>query len=257
MNAPVRFEARGAVGVITLSRPRRRNAIDAAMSEALAAAINRLEGDPALRVGVLAGDGPVFCAGMDLAAFTDGAHEGILFGPGGVGGLTERARAKPLIAAVQGAAVAGGFELALACDMIVAEEGGRFGLPEVARGLIAGAGGALRLASLIPPARAREILLTGRLFDTAEAWELGLLSRRCPPGEALTAALDLAREIAAQAPLAIRNTLAASRLSDGFLHDEALFAGNRRLLEECLESEDAREGARAFLERRPPRWTGR
>lgn len=253
---PIRFETEGAVAIITLDRPERRNAIDAALGDALAAAIDRLEADPVLRAGVLCGAGKVFCAGMDLAAFAGGGHAAILERPGGLGGLTERRRAKPLVAAVQGAAVAGGFELALACDMIVAEEGARFGLPEVMRGLIAGAGGALRLATLIPPARAREILLTGRLFDTAEAWELGLLSRRCPAGEARAAALALAQEIAAHAPLAVRGTLAASRLAGGMPPGVA-WAQNSALLRACVESEDAKEGARAFLERRAPVWTGR
>ncbi|WP_323040587.1 crotonase/enoyl-CoA hydratase family protein [Gemmobacter sp.] len=256
MTDSVLFETDGNIAVITLNRPDRRNAVNADLADALTAAIDRLETDPALDVGVLAGNGKVFCAGMDLAAFADGQQDAILNRAGGFGGLTERARTKPLIAVVHGAALAGGFELAIACDLIVAEEGARFGVPEVIRGLIAGAGGALRLAELVPQARAREILLTGRLFDTAEAWDLGLLSRRCAAGQARDAALQLAREIAANAPLAVRGTLATSKL----LRDipaGAAWAENTRLLKTCLDSQDALEGARAFLERRAPVWTGK
>lgn len=256
MTEPVLFETDGNIAIITLNRPDRRNAVNVDLADALTAAIDRLERDPALDVGVLTGNGKVFCAGMDLAAFADGQQDAILNRAGGFGGLTERHRTKPLIAAVHGAALAGGFEIAIACDMIVAEETARFGVPEVIRGLIAGAGGALRLAELVPQARAREILLTGRLFDTAEAWDLGLISRRCAEGQAKDAAVHLAREIAANAPLAVRGTLATSKLLRD-IPSQAAWAENARLLKTCLDSQDALEGARAFLERRPPVWTGR
>ena len=165
-------------------------------------------------------------------------------------------RRKPLIAAVHGAALAGGFELALACDMIVAEEGCRFGVPEVIRGLVAGAGGALRLASMIPPARAREIILTGRMFDTEEAWDLGLIARRAAAGEGVATALALAREIAANAPLAVTESLRLSRAAERAQLAE-LWPENARTLRAILASEDAKEGAKAFLERRAPQWQGR
>lgn len=255
-NSVVLFEAEGPVAVITLNRPARRNAIDGAAAAGLGAALARFEADPDLRVGVLCGAGPVFCAGMDLAAFGAGQVEAVLFGPGGFAGLTEARRSKPLIAAVQGAALAGGCELALACDLIVAEEESRFGLPEVIRGLVAGAGGALRLAALIPPARAREILLTGRMIDTAEAWDLGLIARRAALGTARAAALALAQEIAANAPLAVRETLRLSRAAEA-AQLAPLWPENARTLREIMASEDAREGARAFLERRAPVWQGR
>ena len=254
-DTPVRFDPQGAVALITLDRPARRNAIDAAAAAGLAAALARFEADPDLRVAVLCGAGPVFCAGMDLAAFGAGQVEEVLFGAGGFGGLTEAPRTKPLIAAVHGAALAGGFELALACDMIVAEEGSRFGLPEVIRGLVAGAGGALRLASIIPPARAREILLTGRMIDTAEAWELGLIARRASVGVGVETALALAREIAANAPLAVTESLRLSRINEA-AQMAALWPENARSLRAILASDDAQEGARAFLERRPPEWRG-
>ncbi len=252
---PVRFETRGAVALVTLDRPDRRNAIDAASTDALRDALARFEADPDLHAGVLCGAGPVFCAGMDLAAFGTGQVEAVLFGPGGFGGLTELRRTKPLIAAVHGAALAGGFELALACDLIVAEEGSRFGLPEVLRGLVAGAGGALRLASLIPPARAREILLTGRMIDTAEAWDLGLIARRASVGAALDTALELAARIAANAPLAVAETLRLSRAAES-AQLAALWPENARTLRAIMASDDALEGARAFLEKRAPQWLG-
>lgn len=253
---PVRYETRGAIALFTLDRPERRNAIDAAMTNALRDALARFEADPDLHVGVLCGAGRVFCAGMDLAAFDTGQVEDVLFGPGGFGGLTELRRTKPLIAAVHGAALAGGFELALACDLIVAEEGCRFGLPEVLRGLVAGAGGALRLASLIPPARAREILLTGRMIDTAEAWDLGLIARRASLGAGLDTALELAGNIAANAPLAVAETLRLSRAAET-AQIAALWPENTRTLRAIMASDDAQEGARAFLEKRPPQWLGR
>lgn len=253
---PLRFETRGAIAILTLDRPNRRNAIDAATTAAMTDALARFEADPDLRVAVLRGEGPVFCAGMDLAAFADGQVETVLFGPGGFAGLAEAARTKPLIAAVHGAALAGGFELALACDLIVAEEGARFGLPEVMRGLVAGGGGAARLASVIAPGRAREIILTGRMIDTAEAWDLGLIARRAPEGGVLDAALALAQEIAQNAPLAVSASLGLSRAAEraGL---PPLWAENAATLRRIMASEDATEGARAFLERRPPRWQGR
>lgn len=254
--SPVLFETRGNIAIITLNRPERRNAINAEAGDALAEAVARLEADDALQIGILRGEGAVFCAGMDLAAFTEGKVEELLFAEGGFGGLTESHRSKPIIAACHGAALAGGFELALGCDMIVAEEGCRFGLPEVLRGLVAGAGGALRLASLIPPARARELLLTGRLFDTAEAWDLGLIARRAEAGQAFDAALALAEEVAKNAPLALRETLRLSREIERRAVDP-LWEENARTLKAVMASEDAAEGARAFLEKRAPEWSGR
>ena len=252
----VLFETDGAIATFTLNRPERRNAINADLSTALAEAIARFESDPSLRIAILHGAGKVFCAGMDLAAFGAGQVDEVLFRDGGFCGLTEAKRSKPLIAAVHGAAVAGGFELALGCDLIVAEDGCRFGLPEVVRGLVAGAGGALRLANLVPPARAREILLTGRLFDTDEAWEMGLLSRRAPAGEGLAAARALAHQINGNAPAAVRETLRLSRATDTAPVAD-LWAENADALRRIMASADAAEGARAFLERRDPVWTGR
>lgn len=254
--SPLHFATDGAIALITLNRPERRNAVNLALAEALDAAINRFEADDALQVAILHGAGKVFCAGMDLAAFTEGQVSDVLFRDGGFCGVTQRARRKPIIAAVHGAALAGGFELALACDLIVAEDGCRFGLPEVIRGLVAGAGGALRLSRHIPPARAREILLTGRLFDTDEAWDLGLLAQRAAPGEGLVAAQALARTIAENAPLAVRETLRLSQLTERAAVD-GFWADNAATLQRVMDSADAAEGARAFLEKRAPVWSGR
>lgn len=255
-DAAVLFSTEGAIARITLNRPERRNAVNLDLADALAGAIARFEADETLRVAILHGAGPVFCAGMDLAAFAEGQVSDVLFREGGFCGLTEARRVKPIIAAVHGAALAGGFELALACDMIVAEEGCRFGLPEVIRGLVAGAGGALRLSQLISPARAREILLTGRLFDTAEAWALGLLSRRAAAGDGLDAARALAETVAGNAPLAVRKTLRLSRLTERAAV-EGFWGDNAQTLQRVMTSADAAEGARAFLEKRAPVWTGR
>jgi len=255
-DAPVLFSTEGAVARIMLNRPEQRNAVNLGLADALSEAIARFEGDDARRVAILHGAGRVFCSGMDLAAFADGQVSDVLFRDGGFCGLTEARRTKPLIAAVHGAAVAGGFELALACDMIVAEEDTRFGLPEVIRGIVAGAGGALRLSRLIPPARAREILLTGQMFDTDTAWAIGLLTRRAAAGQGLVVAQTLAEMVAANAPLAVRETLRLSYLTEDAVAAD-LWQENARTLRTIMDSADAAEGASAFLEKRTPAWIGR
>ncbi|MBE2274904.1 MAG: crotonase/enoyl-CoA hydratase family protein [Rhodobacteraceae bacterium] len=252
----VLFEIRGRVAIITLNRPDRRNAIDAATCRRLRSAIDRLEGDGRLSVGILRGEGPVFCAGMDLVAFANGEAEEILFGPGHFAGLVSRERSCPLIAAVQGAALAGGFELALACDMIVAAEGSLFGLPEAKRGLIAGAGGAFRLGERLPPAIASEMVLTGDPISAERALQLGLINRIAGADRLLEEALALADRIAANAPLSLSHglklTAAARHAAQSRLWDE-----NDRRLREVVASADAQEGATAFTQRRPPLWQGR
>lgn len=253
--ALIGFDLIDGIAIVTMNRPEARNAINAAMNEALAAAIARIEDSPEIRIGVLCAKGPVFSAGMDLKAFAGGERDRILGGSGGLGGLVRRQRSKPMIAAVGGPAVAGGFELALACDMIVASPLARFGLPEPKRGLIAGAGGIFRLSQRIAPAKAAEIVLTGRSFDCDEADTLGLISRRTLDHDPLDAALALAREIADCAPLSISASLSLMQVVMTGT-DPALWRENDRLFGPVAGSQDALEGAVAFAEKRDPIWKG-
>jgi enoyl-CoA hydratase len=250
----VTVERQGPVLVITLDRPAKRNAMNGVMARGLAAAVDTLDADPQLVVGVLTGAGGTFCAGMDLAAFLTGDRPEV---PGrGLGGITRTPPATPLIAAVEGYALAGGCELALACDLIVAAEDATFGLPEVTRGLFAGAGGLVRLPRRIPPAIALEHALTGDPLPAAEAAGWGLVNRLTPPGGALEGALELAARIARNGPLAVRATKQVVQSAPGWPADE-LWDRQQVLLDEVFASADAREGAQAFTERRAPRWTGR
>ncbi len=243
----------GGVLVVTIARPRQRNAVDRAVAEGIAQAMERLDEDDALRVGVLTGAGGCFSAGMDLKAFATGERPHVA--GRGFGGLVERPPRKPLVAAVEGFALAGGMELALACDIVVAARDARFGVPEVQRGLVPAAGALLRLPAMIGRSAALELVLTGEPIDAERASDLGLVARVAEPGQALPTALALARRIAANAPLA---TLAAKRVVD----EAPTWSGpdrwalQRRVVEPVLASRDAREGARAFAERRAPIWSG-
>jgi enoyl-CoA hydratase len=201
MAEQVLLERHGAVLVISINRPERRNAVTREVSEGIAAGIDLLDSDAELSVGILTGVGGSFCSGMDLKAFVDGQRPEI--DGRGLGGITETPPNKPLIAAVEGFAVAGGCELALACDLIVAAENARFGLPEVTRGLVAGSGGLVRLPQKIPRAIALEYALTGDQFDAPTAHHWGLVNQLTPQGGALKAALALALRISANAPLAV------------------------------------------------------
>ncbi|OLT16484.1 enoyl-CoA hydratase [Pseudonocardia sp. CNS-139] len=250
----VRTERRGRVLVITLDRPHRRNALDGAAARALSAAVDELEAAPDLAVGVLTGAGGVFCAGMDLKAFVTGDLPEV---PGrGLGGMTERLPEKPMVAAVEGWALAGGFEIALACDLIVAGAGARFGVPEVKRALVAGGGAALRLPWRVPTAIAMELLLTGDPIDAVRAAAVGLVNRVVPDGGALGAALELAGTIAANGPLAIAATRRIAVGTLDWTSDEA-WDRQRAIADPVFASRDAVEGATAFAEKRPPRWEGR
>jgi enoyl-CoA hydratase len=240
-----------AVWIITINRPLVRNAIDWAVSLAVAQALDILEAREDLRVGILTGAGEHFCAGMDLQAFLAG--ESVEVGDQGVLGLTQRRLTKPVIAAVEGFALGGGFEVVLACDLIVASDAAKFGLPEVRRGLAATAGGLLRLPRQLPPRIAMELALTGGLIDAPRAERLGLVNALTASGNALEAALSFAQTISENAPLAVsvsKQILIEQQdwpLAEMFTRQSAL----ARLV---LQSEDAREGARAFLEKRPPVW---
>ncbi|MFD5946309.1 crotonase/enoyl-CoA hydratase family protein [Streptomyces collinus] len=250
----VRTERIGSTLLITLDRPEARNAVNAATATALAAALDELEADPALRVGVLTGEGGTFSAGMDLKAALRGESPDVE--GRGFGGLTESRPDKPLIAAVEGFVMGGGFELALACDLIVAAEDARFGLPEVKRGLIAAGGGVIRLPERIPHHLAMEFLLTGEPVDGRRAGELGLANRVTGQGQAVAEALRLAERVSANAPLALAAVKRVVRAAQG-ASDEEAFAFQRGEMKTLMASDDVREGMTAFAERRPARWTGR
>ncbi|PTH87119.1 enoyl-CoA hydratase [Streptomyces sp. A244] len=250
----VRTERIGSTLLITLDRPGARNAVNGATATALAAALDELEADPALRVGVLTGEGGTFSAGMDLKAALRGESPEVE--GRGFGGLTEARPDKPLIAAVEGFAMGGGFELALACDLIVAAEDARFGLPEVKRGLIAAGGGVIRLPGRIPHHLAMEFLLTGEPVDGRRAGELGLANRVTAKGQAVAEALRLAERVAENAPLALAAVKRVVRAAEG-APDEEAFAFQRGETKTLMASDDVREGMTAFAERRPARWTGR
>lgn len=254
MSASVRVERQDRVLVITIDRPRARNAIDRDTAEAVAAALDLLDGDGALAVGILTGAGGHFSSGMDLKAFLETGDRPEVEGRG-LAGLTLAPPAKPLIAAVEGYALAGGCELALACDLVVAAEGAAFGLPEVKRGLIAGSGGLLRLPRRIPPGIAMEHALTGEPMTAGEAHRWGLVNRLTPDGGALAEAERLAALIAANGPLAVRVTKQLVQEAAGAVSGEPWERQNA-LLAEVVASADAREGAAAFVEKRPPVWEG-
>jgi enoyl-CoA hydratase len=255
MSDTVLYEVRGETVILTLNRPSQRNSVNRELAAALRAALARLEADDSARVAVLTGAGEVFSAGMDLKAFLDGDGDAILFGEGRFGGFVDASRSKPIIAAVNGPALAGGCELALACDLIVANETAYFGLPEPAVGIFACAGGPFRLARRIPAAKACELALTADRLPAAEAHALGLVNRLVPSGQVLDAALDLSARILRNAPHAIAATLALLRAA-GADAERDLWTRNDHLWSEITATEDAREGARAFTEKRAPRWTG-
>jgi enoyl-CoA hydratase len=239
--------------VITINRPEQRNAMTLSAGRAIADALDALDERIDLTVGIITGAGGTFCAGMDLKRFLAGERSNV---PGrGFAGITERPPAKPVIAAVEGYALAGGFELVLACDMVVAASTAKFGLPEVRRGLVAKGGGLLRLPTLIPRAIALELILTGDMLDAQRAVELGLVNRVVPQGHALEAALELARSIAANAPLAITASKRVVVESASWSQAE-WFQRQEEVTEGVFTSQDAKEGALAFAEKRPPKWSG-
>jgi len=248
----VLVEQRDRILVITINRPQAKNAVNAAVSRALADAMDRLDDDPGLSVGVLTGAGGSFCAGMDLKAFARG--ENVVVEGRGMG-FTERPPVKPLIAAVEGYALAGGTELALATDLIVASKDSAFGIPEVKRGLVAGGGGLLRLPQRIPYAIAMELALTGDNLSAQRAHELGLVNVLAAPGKALDAAIELAERITANGPLAVAATKRIITESRGWSPEE-MWTEQVKILMPVFGSNDAKEGAVAFAEKRPPRWTG-
>jgi enoyl-CoA hydratase len=247
-------ERRDGVLTITINRPAQKNAISREVAVQLAAAVDELDADPTLSVGVLTGAGGTFSAGMDLKAFAKGETP-ILPGRG-FGGITQAVVRKPLIAAVEGWALGGGFEMALACDLIVAADTARFGLTEVKRGLIAGEGGVIRLPQRLPYHVAMKVLLTGEPMSAVDANQYGLVSELTASGAALAAAQELARRVAVNAPLALARVKEVVRDVQG-LNDSDAFAVQAEHASSLLTSEDAHEGAVAFAEKRAPVWRGR
>jgi enoyl-CoA hydratase len=250
----VLVERREGVQVITINRPQAKNALNLAVAEAVAAAVDELDADDGLRVGVLTGAGGTFSAGMDLKAFLRGESPAIE--GRGLCGITQTPPRKPLIGAVEGWALAGGFELLLACDLVVAAETARFGVPEVKRSLVAAGGAALQLPRRVPYAVALEMLLTGEPLAATRAAELGLVNRLTPEGGALDGALQLAATVAANGPLAVAATKEIARRSADWTFEEG-WRHQAELTGPVFASEDAREGSTAFAEKRAPVWKGR
>ena len=243
-------ETHGRVRLITLNRPEARNAVNSALGLALVAAIEDLDADDGLTAGVLTGAGRGFSAGMDLKAF---ASEGP---PKGFNQFLVNGSQKPLIAAVEGFALAGGLEIALTCDLIVAAKGVKLGIPEVNKGLFAAGGGLFRLPARVPYGVAMEMALTSDPILAEQAHQLGLVSRLAEPGKAAEVALELAERIAQNAPLAVAASKQIIRQTRG-LTEEDSWALQGPLVGKVFTSEDAKEGPRAFAEKREPNWTGR
>ncbi len=252
--APVLTERRGNVLLITLNRPAVRNSVNAALAEAVAGALDELDDDQTLAVGVLTGAGGYFSAGMDLGAFVKG--ESPWFGDRGFAGIAQRASRKPLIAAVEGFALAGGLEIALSCDLIVAARGARMGIPEAKRSLVAAGGALLRMPLRMPYHIVMELALTGDPLPAERFAELGLVNRLAEPGTAVDVALELASSIAANGPLAL---IASKRiLQEQFDWDSGeMWERQGAISGPVFASEDAKEGAAAFKEKRDPVWQGR
>lgn len=253
---PVRYEAADGVAVILLDRPEKKNAFDAEMSGELEAAVDRLEGESGTWVGIITGAGATFCSGADLGVVSSGGAYSIATERGGWGGFVRRERDKPIIAAVEGWALAGGFEIALACDLIVAAQSARFGLPEVTRSLIAAAGGLIRLPRALSHNVAMEIALTGAPMSAQRAYDLGLVNAVCADGEALTAARELAGRVARNAPLAVQASRRVLNFAATGAEDDAWRLGFREA-KRLGGTEDFAEGPRAFVDKRPPVWKGR
>jgi enoyl-CoA hydratase len=240
--------------LITINRPDQRNAVNAAVAHGIADALDELDSDDELTLGILTGAGKGFCAGMDLKAFVTGERP--YAGDRGFAGITQRAAVKPLIAAVEGFAVAGGLEIALSCDLLVAAKGAKLGVPEVKRSLVAAGGALLRLPRVLPRNVAMELVLTGDPITAERGYELGLVNRLAEPGEAVDTAIQLAEQIAPNAPLALA---ASKRILTETIDwpDSEFWHRQGEIVGPVMTSEDAREGATAFAEKRAPVWKGR
>jgi len=253
MSEELLTEERDGILIITINRPEAKNAMNKAAAEGIAAALDRLDSDDNLRVGIITGAGGTFCSGMDLKGFLRGERPTVE--GRGFGGLVEAPPKKPLIAAVDGYALAGGLELMIACDLVVANSGAKFGIPEAKRGLAAGAGGLMMLPDLVPQKVAMELALTGDFIDAARAHAIGLINR-VTDGPALEGAMELAEAINANGPLAVKVSKQVIVESRGWPREER-WTRQAALLPQVFMSEDAREGSLAFAEKRKPNWKGK
>lgn len=256
MASRVGYARQGRTAVLTMNRPEARNAVNAEVARDMEAALDRLEADDRAWTGVLCAQGPAFCAGADLKAVAAGTGAGMRTERGGFAGIVQRERDKPLIAAVDGPALAGGCEIVLACDLVVASGAACFGLPEVKRSLIAGAGGLFRLPRALPPAIAMEVALTGDPLSAERALQLGLVNELVAPGLAKQAALALADRLNANAPLAVRHSRRVVRAALA-VGEEELWRLTSEAFGAVAATEDFAEGPAAFVEKRPAVWRGR
>ena len=254
MSDEVLVDVADGIMTVTLNRPEAKNAANKALAEGVAAAMDELDSNDDIRVAILTGAGGTFCSGMDLKAFVSGETPTVE--GRGFGGLTEKPPAKPLIAAVEGYALAGGLERMISCDLIVAADTAKFGIPEVKRGLAAAAGGLVRLPRQVPPRLAMELALTGDFVSAGRAAEMGLINRVVPDGTALDAAKELAATICANGPLAVKVSKQVMAESADWSSDE-MWEKQQALVMPVFTSEDAIEGATAFAEKRAPNWKGK
>jgi enoyl-CoA hydratase len=252
----VDFEQRGPFAIVKINRPQARNAVNGAVAQGIEAAIDEIEANDAIWVGIVTGEPPVFCAGADLKEINAGNGASLQTERGGFGGIVQRERTKPLIAAVDGPALAGGCEIALACDLIVASTAAAFGLPEVKRSLVAGAGGLFRLGRKLPLNLAMELALTGDPIAAEQALHHGLVNRLVEPGKALDGATALAEQVCANAPVAVRESRKIV-LQATMADDEVGWKMSAEGMVAAMKSEDFSEGLTAFIEKRPPQWKGR
>ncbi len=253
---PVEFEKRGPIAIITMNRPEARNAINEEMATGMEAALDQMESDPAIWAGILTAVGKAFCAGADLKEISAGRGHTLGTKKGGFAGIVRRERVKPLIAAITGSALAGGTEIALSCDMIVCAEDTNFGLPEVKRSLVAGAGGLFRLPRQIGKAVALEAILTGDPLPARRAYELGMVNKVVPEAEVMAEAEKLAARITANAPIAVFESRKVAL--DAFTaSDDDLWKQSGAAFATVAQTEDFREGPKAFIEKRAPVWKGK
>ena len=252
----VDFEQRGPFAVATINRPEARNAVNGAVAQGIEDAIDKIENDDSIWVGIITGVAPVFCAGADLKEINAGNAGGLATARGGFAGIVQRERTKPIIAAVDGPALAGGTEIVLSCDLVVASTGATFGIPEVKRSLVAGAGGLFRLGRKIPLNIAMELTLTGDPIDATRAHHFGLVNRLVEPGQALDEAIELAEQICANAPVAVRESRKIV-IEATNAPDDVGWKMSAHGMGVAMSSEDFSEGLTAFIEKRLPQWKGK